>query len=83
MFVLRIISLGVFISLYRGVDGIRELTKRFDKTQVNRSFVPRVIIWLSFNTMRDKLRSYQNDTWRIQADLHHTKKSGTYRRNLV
>ena len=23
MFVLRIISLGVFISLYRGVDGIR------------------------------------------------------------
>ena len=25
MFVLRIISLGVFISLYRGVDGIRSV----------------------------------------------------------
>ena len=29
MFVLTIISLGVFISLYRGVDGIPELDKLF------------------------------------------------------
>ena len=28
MFVLRIISLGVFISLYRGVDGIQQQTFR-------------------------------------------------------
>ena len=32
MFVLRIISLGVFISLYRGVDGISgAVTRIYDK----------------------------------------------------
>ena len=35
MFVLRIISLGVFISLYRGVDGICHPTVFTKKSKIN------------------------------------------------